>query len=146
MAALVATALHVPRYVAVLLGLVWGLITLTLDRSLVAEVVPIRAYSNGSRARTVLKLVPRLVLVGVYAVLLSSVMLLALFQREIDASLAQKGAADSGLLARLRVFEQLRHEQASLLVVQVLLVVLLFASELTPVLIKLLSREAGRSR
>jgi hypothetical protein len=86
MAALVATALHVPRYVAVLLGLVWGLITLTLDRSLVAEVVPIRAYSNGSRARTVLKLVPRLVLVGVYAVLLSSVMLLALFQREIDAS------------------------------------------------------------
>jgi Domain of unknown function (DUF4407) len=146
MAALVATALHVPRYVAVLLGLVWGLITLTLDRSLVAEVVPIRAYSNGSRARTVLKLVPRLVLVGVYAVLLSSVMLLALFQREIDASLAQKGAADSGLLARLRVFEQLRHEQASLLVVQVLLVVLLFASELTPVLIKLLSREAGHSR
>jgi hypothetical protein len=64
----------------------------------------------------------------------------------MQASLAQKGAADSGLLARLRVFEQLRHEQASLLVVQVLLVVLLFASELTPVLIKLLSREAGRSR
>lgn len=126
------TALGVAIVAALPIALLWGLIIGGIDRWLLTS-IPIRG------GRSWIVMIPRVILSALLGSLVSTPLVLRIFQSEITAQIARMNVQDtSGLIVRLRALDELSSRSLTIEITRWPLLLLFILLECLPVLLRLL--------
>jgi hypothetical protein len=123
---------------SVVLGLLWGLVILNVDRFLVVTMGAVRGT-----ARLLLVALPRVALSAVTALVIATPLVLRIFSADVDRQLAimharQPLAADNGLLAQVQALSQLSSSNTAVGVAVGVTFLFFFLILILPVTMKIL--------